>query len=229
MSNLPASTSPVFASDEDCLVRAGGDFATLCPPWQQMAAGTDGVFASGTPWVLTSATINFQQYGVAPNQVIWLTAPKAVYPGGGQFLAIDSIAGNALTLRRPHKDLNVGQPAGPIAGVTGVTFAINTLDPQIEEASYTLKKRFTIIDDGSNAYRSSSWVYDLREFRIATVLTVLLDRYTQETRTSKGDFNEKIARIRVQLDDVIDRIQVQWGAFGNSAEPSTLFGCKVSR
>ena len=229
MSNLPASTSPVFASDEDVLVRAGGDFAALVPPWQCMAAGTDGYFVANAPWTFLSTSINFANYGVNPNQVIQLTAPKANYPGGGQFLAIDSVAGNALTLRRPHKDLNVGQPPGPLAGLTGITFAINTLDPQIEEASYTLKKRFTIVDDGTNYLRSSAWVYDLREFRIATVLTVLLDRYTQENRSTKGDFNEKIGRIRQQLDDVIARIQVQFGPWGNSASPATTFGCKVSR
>lgn len=227
MSNLPAQSLPCYCSDEDILVRAGGDFATLTPPYQSMAAGTDGVFASGTPWVLTSATINFQQYGVAPNQVIWLTAPKAVYPGGGQFLAIDSIAGNALTLRRPHKDLNVGQPPGPIAGVTGVTFAINTLDPQIEEVSFDIKRRFGI--DENIACRTSTWVYDLRDLRMATVLTVLFERYTQENRSSKGDFEAKIMRIQKQLDDVLTRVQVRWGPQGCSQEPSTLFGCRVSR
>src|SRR5437879_2578332 len=126
---LPSQTSPVFCTDEDILVRAGGDWATLCPPWQSMAAGTDGAFANNAPWVLTSASVNFQTHGVAPNQVVWLTAPKANYPGGGQFLAIDSVLAGAITLRRPHKDLNVGQPPSPTAGLTGVAFAISTLDP----------------------------------------------------------------------------------------------------
>jgi hypothetical protein len=32
MSNLPSQTTPVYATDEDIAVRAGGDFAILCPP-----------------------------------------------------------------------------------------------------------------------------------------------------------------------------------------------------
>ncbi len=225
--SLPEQTIPVYCTDEDILVRAGGDFIMLCPPWQQMAAGTDGVFAPGNPWVLNSASVNFAANGVSSNQVAWLTAPKTQYPGGGQLLAIDSISGNSITLRRPHKDLYVGQPPAPSAGLTGVTFTINTLDPQSEEASFDIKRRFGI--DENITDRTSSWIYDLRDLRMATVLSVLYDRYMQENRAEQGDFQNKIRRIRQQLDDVLARVQVRWGPFGNSAEPSTLFGCKLSR
>ena len=33
-------------------------------------------------------------------------------------------------------------PPAPAGGLTGVTFTINTLDPQSAEASYDLKQRF---------------------------------------------------------------------------------------
>jgi len=227
MSNLPSQTSPVFCSDEDIAVRAGGDFVTLCPQWQQMAAGTDGVFTAGSPWVLSSATVSFAANGVAPNQVVQLTAPKSQYPGGGSLLAVDSVSGSTVTLRRLHKDLNVGQPPAPAAGLTGVTFTINTLDPQTEEASFDIKRRFGI--DEKIIYRSSTWVYDERDLRLATVLTVLYDRYTAEARTERGDFPGKIKMIRSQLDQVLDRVQVRWGPYGNSSEPSTIFNCKISR
>lgn len=224
---LPSQSIPMLATDEDILVRAGGDFAVLTPPWQIMAAGTDGVFANGAPWVLSSASANFAAYGVKPNQVVWLQAPKASYPGGGQLLAIDSVSGGSITLRRPHKDLAVGQPPAPAAGLTGVAFTINTLDPQIEEASFDIKRRFSI--DETIVSRSSGWVFDLRDLRMAVVLSVLLDRYTQETRTERGDFPLKIGRVRQQLDDVLGRVQVRWGPTGTSAEPSTIFGCRLSR
>ena len=227
---LPAQTTPVFCTDEDILIHAGGDFVSLCPPWQQMAAGTDGAFAAGTPWVLTSASVDFAANGARPNQVVLLTAPRSQYPGGGQLLAIDSVATNTITLRRPHKDLYVGQPPAPASGLTAVAFTINTLDPQSEEASFDLKRRFTIDDTiGADFSRSSSWVYDLRDLRMAAVLSVLYSRYTSETRADKGDFAIKIKRIQQQLDDVLSRVQVRWGPFGNSAEPSTLFSCKLSR
>jgi hypothetical protein len=227
MSTLPEQTTPVYATDEDIAVRAGGDFVTLCPIWQQMAYGIDGIFAVNAPWVLTSASVNFQSNGVSPNQVVQLTAPKSQYAGGGQLLAIDSVSGSTLALRRLHKGLNVGQPPAPAAGLTGVTFTINTLDPQTEEASFELKRRFGI--DENIVARTSSWIYDVRDLRMATVLTVLHDRYTSEARGERGDFVRKIDLIKSQLSEVLDRVQIRWGPLGNSAQPSTLFGCKLSR
>ena len=153
--------------------------------------------------------------------------PKQYFPGSGQLFAIDSVSGSAVTLRRLHKDLNVGQPPAPAAGLSGVTFTINTLDPQIEEASFDIKRRFGI--DENIVYRDSSWIYDQRDLRMATVLTVLLARYTQEARTDKGDWARKISLIRTELEIVLDRVQVRWGPLGNSAEPTTLFSCKISR
>ncbi len=181
MSNLPAQSLPVYATDEDILVKASGDFVTLAPSWQCMAKGTDGVFATSVPWVLTSSTINFATNGVSPNQVVALTAPKSQYPGGGDLLAIDSVSGNSITLRRPHKDLNVGMPPAPAAGLSNVAFTVTTFDPQIEEASFDLKRRFGI--DENITFRDSSWIYDLRDLRMVVVLTVLYDRYTAELRS----------------------------------------------
>ncbi len=227
MSSLPEQTSPVYATDEDVAVRAGGDFVVLCPPWQQSAQGTDGVFAAGSPWILTSASVNFQANGVQPNQVAWLTQPKSQYPGTGMLLAIDSVSGNSVVLRRLHQGLNVGQPPAPAAGLAGVAFTVNTLYPQLEEASFDLKRRFGI--DENIFDRSSQWLYDLRDLRSATVLQVLVDRYTAETRTDQGDFALKLERLRSQLTDVISRVQIRWGPLGNSASPSTVFDCRVTR
>lgn len=230
MSNVPSQTSPVFCTDEDILVHAGGDFAALTPTWQQMASGPDGVFASGSPWVLTSASVDFEANGVNPNQVVWLTAPKSQFPGGGAFLAVDSVSGNSITLRRPYKPLNVGMPPAPAAGLTTVAFAINTLDPQIEEASYDLKQRYTIDDNPLvGILRSSTWIYDLQVLRVATVYSVLVERYTQENRADKGDFAIKIKRAHQKLEDAISRVQLRWGPTGTSAEPTAIFSTKLSR
>lgn len=229
MSNLPAQSLPTYATDEDILVRASGDFVTLAPSWQRMAVGTDGVFASGFPWVLTSATVNFGSNGVTPNQVVALTGPKSQYPGGGDLLAIDSVSqdGFSLTLRRAHKDLNVGNPPGPSAGLTGVSFSITTFDQQIEEASFEIKRNYGV--DENMTYRASSWIYDLRDLRMATVLTVLYQRYTAELRSDRGDWIKKMGNIRAELDRVLDRVQIRWGSVGNSSEPTTIFSCKISR
>lgn len=230
MSSLPSQTSPVFCTDEDILIHAGGDFAVLVPPWQSQANGTDGVFDPSDRWTLTSASVDFQANGVASNQVVLLTAPKSQYPGGGHFLAIESVSGNAITLRRPYKAPGVGQPPSPAAGLTGVSFNVSTLDPQIAEASYDIKQQFGLDDNPlQGVQRSSSWVYDLQVLRVATVYTVLLERYTQETRSDRGDFEKKVVRFRQKLDDALARVQIRFGPTGNSAEPSTVFSCKLSR
>ena len=104
----------------------------------------------------------------------------------------------------------VGQPPAPAAGLTGVSFTVNTFDPQIEEASYELKQRFCIDENVTD--RTSSWIYDLQVLRVATVCSVLVVRYTQETRTSEGDFDKKVQRLRQKLDDVLARVQVRLGA-----------------
>jgi hypothetical protein len=227
MSNLPESTTPVYATDEDLLVKATGDFVALSPSWQRMAKGADGVFVNGAPWVLTSASVNFATNGVTPNQVVALTEPKASFRGGGDLLAIDSVVGNAITLRRAHKDLNVGDPPSPLAGLTNVAFSITTFDPQIEEASFDIKRRFGI--DENLSLRNSSWVYDLRDLRMLTVLTVLYDRYTAELRSERGDWVRKMGHIRNLRDEVQDRVTVRWGPQGTSAESTSVFSFKVSR
>jgi hypothetical protein len=227
-SNLPESTAPTYATDEDIAVRAGGDFVTLCPAWQVMAQGVDGFFAPGLPWALNSTAVNFQANGVKPNQVVSLTGPKANFQGGGQLLAIDSVVGNTINLRRLHKDLNVGMPPAPAGGLTNVTFTINTLDPQTEEASFDIKRRFGI--DENIVDRTSTWIYDLRDLRMTTVLQVLLARYTAEARGDKGDWVRKIDLIRCELSGVLDRVEVRWGKYGTSEPPTTVgFGMRLVR
>jgi hypothetical protein len=229
MTSLPAQTVPVFCVDEDLLVRASGDYITLCPTWQCLAKGTDGVFAAGSPWSLSSPTVNFAAQGVQGANVIALTGPRSQFPGGGDMLAIDSVStdGTTLTLRRGHQAPGVGQPPAPAAGLTGVSFSIQTFYPQIEEASFTIKRAFNI--DENLPMRTSSWVYDLRDVRILTVLTVLYDRYTSELRADRGDWMQKIRLIKSQRDEVYGRVEIRWGPLGTSAEPTTIFSTKLSR
>ncbi len=192
-----------------------------------MAYGNDGVFAAELPWVLTSASVDFDAFGVAANQVVRLSAPKQNFPGNGQTFAIDSVAPNELTLRRLHKDLGVGMPPGPPTGIINVQFTISTMDPQTEEASFALKRRFAI--DENWFYRSSSWIYDLRDLRMATVWTVLRDRYAQESRASTGDFHDKFVMASKKLTEILEQISIRWGVQGNAQEPTTSFSGRITR
>ena len=204
----------------------------IAPPWQMLASGNDGVFDPSSPWVMTSDSNSFSTQGVTAQNVIWLKGPNTAFKGNGLFLAVDSASGNSVTLRQIGQQLNVGMPPGPAAGVTGVTFTIQTLYPQIEEATYVMKNRFMI--DEAVAFRASFWLYQgvedpYREFRRAVVLQVLADRYLAESRTEHGDFEMKRIAVERDLKYAMIQVNAKFGNFGNSAEPAHLMGCKISR
>jgi len=220
--NVPSQLDQVYCNDEELLVAASGDFWNLCPSWQKVAFGTDGYFNADDQWTLNSTAIDFAAQGVQPNYVVMLSQGSGI----GDFLAVDSVTGNSIVLRRPYMNLYAGQPYAPAVGLSGVKFEIRTLSPQIEEASYELNRRFTI--DPVIFYRSPERIYDLRDLRMATVWTVLYNRYNQENRTNDGDFEKKTRHAGRQLATVMERVQVRWGPMGASTEPTTLFNMKIS-
>lgn len=224
---MSSPLATVYANDEDLCVRATGDFAVLCPDWQKQAYGADGVFASGTPWVLTSATVDFEAQGVAPGMIASLTKPKTSFRGSGELLAVDSAAGSTLTLRRVGQVAGVGSPPAPADGLAGVEFTVLTMAPQIEDASFSLNRDWNI--DPGLPGRTPSELYDLRDLRQATVLTVLLRRYVAENRTERGDFPMKIGEIKQALEEVRSRLSIRWGPDGTDPAPSTIFSGRVSR
>jgi hypothetical protein len=230
--NGPIPTRPWYATDELIAVRARGDYVTLSSSLEQLAYGTDGVFAPNEPWQLTSASVDFMGQGVGAQHVVFLSMPKSQFPGGGRLMAVDSSQPNAITLRVLGKPLNFGQPPAPLAGLTGVTFTINTFATLIEDASWDLKSRFGI--DEMQAYRASSWIYQgaerpFRDLNAACVLQVLIKAFGAETRTDKGDFARKLAAAKAEYDEVLDRLQVRFGPWGDSEQPVTRFSCKISR
>ena len=106
----PDQLATVYATDENIAVRASGDFTMLCPDWQKLACGTDGTFAAGAPWVLTSASVDFVGAGVTARHVVLLQKPNTVFKGSGELLAVDSASPAGLTLRRLGAGLGVGSP-----------------------------------------------------------------------------------------------------------------------
>lgn len=224
VSSGASSTAPavsrlaqVYCSDENLAVRASGDFGLLTPDWQLLAAGTDGVIAAGNRWLLSSTTVDFAEAGVTDQHVVRLTKPTSAFPGSGQFLAVDSV-GTAIVLRRLGAASAVGQPPAPAAGLTGVAFQIATLDPQIEEESFNLNRRFSI--DPNSATRSPSNLLDFRDLRYACVLGVLYKRYAAETRSGAGDFTVKMNEIQNELSEVYGRLTIRWAATSGGDEGS---------
>jgi hypothetical protein len=220
----------VYATDESVAIRSIADYDALCPKSQGLARGIDGVFSSGSPWVLTSATVDFEAQGVMANDVILLTAPKTAFKGSGELLAVESASGGSVTLRRLGQVAGVGVPPGA-GGVVGVTFAVETLFPQIEEASWDMNRRFNI--DPAVPSRAPSSLYDVRDLRQATVARVLRDRYTAEAKDGKGDFARKAKLFDDELTDLIGRLRVRWAdsaaAGGGVDRGSVYFGMRVIR
>ena len=219
--------SVTYATDENIAVRASGDFVMLCPDWQKLAYGVDGVFASSTPWLLTSASVDFASAGVSAGHVVLLRKPSSLFKGSGELLAVDSATDQGVVLRRLGAVLNTGQPPCPSSGATGVEFLIATLDPQIEEASFDLNRRFWI--DPNVAGRAPGDVYDLRDLGQACVLTVLTQRYAAETRGNQGDFALKLPLVRQELSEVLDRLTLRWGQSGTDRNSTTWFSTRIVR
>jgi len=224
---MPPLTT-VYCTDEQIAVRATGDFVVLCPHWQRQAYGADGVFASDDLWTLTSAAVDFEASGVAAGMVVSLTKPTSAYKGSGDLLAVDSVSGSSVVLRRIGQAASgTGAPPCPTGGLTGVEFAVPTMGPQIDDASFDLNRRFNIDPDLPG--RTPSDLRDLRDLREATVLTVLLNRYVAENRTERGDFPLKIGSTKQALDDVIARLSIRWGQTGSDTPDSNLFSCRIVR
>ncbi|WP_165072111.1 hypothetical protein [Paludisphaera rhizosphaerae] len=217
--------SVLYATDEHLAIRAGGDFVALTPAWQVAAAGSDGAFASGSPWDLTSASIDFEAAGIGPGSVCLLTRPQTTFRGSGVLLAVDQVDGPTATLR----PIGPGSGSSPVpaAGLSGVVFAFPTLRPQIEDASFDLNRRYGI--DPASLYRNPSNLVDLRELRAACVVTVLLNRYTFEARGKDGDYRAKARLLRDDLDQMLARLGLRWTPAVAAPRRTTPFNTRISR
>jgi hypothetical protein len=192
------STS-LYCSDEDLLIAAPGDFAQLVPLSQAIAKGKDATFAASSSgsWVLTSVAVSFSLNNVQSGQVLQIRGPQATYPTV-DLLAVDAVAGNSVSLRRPGLPTGMGCPPGPAAGMAGVEFLIGTLYPQIERASYDLRKSFDL--DDAVPGRMFSDMYDPRELQEACIALVLARQYRDMARHA-GKFEDFSEKAKIHQDD----------------------------
>jgi hypothetical protein len=218
-----------YCTDEDLAVRACGDFGVLCPKGQTLANGADGVFASGSPWILTSASVDFNARGLQPGNVIYLTGPKPYFTGSGEPCAVTAVATGQVTLKGIGLDAGVGQPPGPSAGLSGVTFSCKTLQPQINSCCLEVNATFGL--DPNLTLKSPALVYDPDlKLTSITVLTVLKRQYTFLARGKDGgDFREKLKEVSFDLTEVLARAQITFGALGESEAPKSLFSLRFRR
>ncbi len=214
----------LYATDEDIALRVPADFPMLCPRDQKLTSGIDGSFAPSDPWTLLSPSVDFSACGLAPGQVVSLTKPTASFKPPGDALVVASVTNGAVTLRRKGQPARMGQSPGTAAGLTGVEFAVTTLAPQIERATYDLNRRYGI-DDLVTGRRTSD-MYDPREVREAAVLTVLSNQYlamSRETGDPRDPFAAKAELAKLELEDLLDRVVVHWRSEASS--PGTSRFC----
>lgn len=227
------ATSPAYCTDEDIAVYSPGDVEILTPKSATIAAGRDGEFAAGSPWVLTSPTIDFEAQGVKPSMLVVLDGGKVVGAeaqliagSGGQF-AVGSVAGKFLTLRRIGFPDAVGQPPGGSTGAAMVGYRVCSLSPQIGQAADQINRRYGV--DAAQLYRGPDHLADMKALELATILTVLTRQYTVNNRTNDGDFAMKMKHLGKELDAVLARIQLRWKPPADAAPPSSVFRMRINR
>ena len=169
----PTKTSP-FARRPTSLSSA---------PGTRVGLGLRRGLLAADPWTLTSPSVDFQANGVVAGPGRPAHQARDAFRPPGEALVVASVAPGAVTLRRKGQPPGVGQPPAPSGGLQNVEFLVATLGPQIALASYDLDRRYGI--DDLIAGRRSCDLYDPREVREATVLTVLYRQYLDMSRGSE--------------------------------------------
>ena len=222
---LESTLTIVYATDEHVYLEGPADWGVIVPRSNRVSAGTDGVFASGTPWVLSSASNGFAGQGVASGMVVKLFGPAASF-ATPQYLAVDSAAANSVTLRRCGLGSGVGLAPG-VGGLTSVSFEILTLLPQIENTAFALHQQFSI--DPNLVNRRPEDMYDQRIFRRLTSLRVLYLQYMALNRSRAGDFADKQQHYHDEYERELAAAVVKWGPLGTRMPPTTRFSTRLSR
>ncbi len=222
-----ALVSTLYCTDEDIAKKCVSDFAALIPPSAVLAAGTDGAFAMADPWTLTSVSNDFAAQGVAVGNVVQLRRPASVFPGQGQLMAVAAVHGSSLTLRHLGMPTNRGRAPAPALALMGVDFLVGTFAPQAEEATYDLNQRYAI--NFTIPGRSPAGLEDIRPLRRAAVCMVLIDRYSDESRASVGNYADKLDYLKNELDDLRAKLQLRWANRVESTQMTNWFSTRITR
>lgn len=218
-----AYLSSIYCTPEDILIRAPGDFSVLVPDGQTLADGSDGVFDGSDRWTLTSAAVDFEASGVIAGDVCELkyTANKTVFGPEGELFAVESAAGNDLTLRRRGRLAGVGKPPGPAAGISGVSFRLPDLHAQIEEATESINALYGIDEDVPDS--APAMLYRVRELRQVTVLRTLTLLYGGRSRGVDDNFDRRNRAIKAEWTELLASTAIHWKS-ADRPEVSNRFG-----
>lgn len=207
------SPSALFATDEDLLVLAPGDYLKLMPADQVYASAADGVIQAGS-WALSSASTPFEAQGVRAGMVCALegTAQQVANLSARRpdILVVQSASDASITLRRKAEDPGKGMPPARL-DASGIPFRVVSFWPQLESACYDLRQDFNI-DDGVAGRRFID-LADPRELTQAAALLALSRLYEALNRGGDGKDDEwgiKANLWKARYDDLVARSLVHF-------------------
>lgn len=213
----------VYCTDEDVALALQRDFKALCPPWMLLASGKDGAFATTSPWILSSASVDFEASGVVSGNVVYLDRPGVA--GGTDLLAVGAVNGHSLLLRRLNRAAGSGAPPGPAAGTNGVGFGARTFEDLIEDAAFEINALFGIDPDLPD--HDPVVLQRPRELRRLAVLTVIIRAYTANWQAKSDDWAMKLELYQREWEDVRARLVLHMT--DSSGLSVRFFGMRVSR
>jgi hypothetical protein len=177
------------------------------PAVLKRAKGTDGL-VMGTQFA--AAMVDFAAVQVAAGHVIQLGSPDGTI--NGVFEVVEVVDGGTLTVSQVRN--NPTDPAIPIAGASGQTWAVKTLTPQIQQAELELSCRLGLKPGKPDAGYALSEVQNVDA--VKQVLTALLltrvfgAMYTSSVMTDvRAVYEKKRMYYEKQAERILSAISLQ--------------------
>jgi hypothetical protein len=170
----------IYATDEDVAIVALGDFPQLIEGYRSytIAYGVDGAMASGS-WILTSASNNFTQQGVARGHLMRLDGLTTKPLGADQVMfAVESVTTTSCWIRPIGQQYGVGIPPSFASSISSIRFSCHTMMPILKEASRQVDERMAAYGD-VNRFPE--------QYQRATICRVLCDLYRSKARQTRQD------------------------------------------
>lgn len=137
----------LYCTDEDIAIEASNDWPLLFAE-PILAIGRDGEIAQAEPWVLTSASNDFEGQGLAPGHLCYLRdlgdVLDGLVPYRDQLLAVAAVDGHSITLR-PIGSTGGGAPPALLGDLSAVRFQVSTARPRIVLATEAISQHLDLV------------------------------------------------------------------------------------
>jgi hypothetical protein len=175
----PIDLGLLGVTDEYIADLAATEFALIAPRDQDGASGSDGVFAAGNLFVLTSASAQFAAQGVVAGDLCAILDSKADSARVRGIYVATAVANGSLTLRTRGPRVGFGAPPGLLGGETNLRFRVPTARPQAALSAAKFRRRYRIAVPAN--------VLNPYDFAPAVAYDVLVELYTLAARQASAD------------------------------------------